>query len=129
MSREPSIPKPGQPIVEQGRTSPYWYRWFRELLRVTQREFKIGDVQTAAFNAEWDTINRVSTSSGNVIATAPDATLRQGARFAVAHTTTGNTLTVDGNGSQTIDGAASVTVTTYREFTSDGSNLLTTAKV
>jgi hypothetical protein len=69
------------------------------------------------------TLVKVDTSAGNVTLTLPPAAAVTGYEVKVKKMTAANTLTLDGDGSETIDGAATLAWTVqYQSFTvvSDG---------
>jgi hypothetical protein len=69
------------------------------------------------------TLVKVDTSGGNVTLTLPPASSVTGYEVKVKKMTAANTLTLDGDGSETIDGAATLAWTVqYQSFTvvSDG---------
>ena len=69
------------------------------------------------------TLVKVDTSGGNVTITLPPASSVTGYEVKVKKMTAANTLTLDGDGSETIDGAATLAWTVqYQSFTvvSDG---------
>jgi hypothetical protein len=55
------------------------------------------------------------TSGGNITVTLPPASTHSGSRFDVKKTIASNTLTVQGSGSDTVDGGASSSWTTLNE--------------
>ncbi len=72
------------------------------------------------------TIVLANTSSGNITITLPSAAMLLGRTLVVKKTAAANTLTIDANGSETIDGALTLAWTTqYQTFTvtSDGTNI------
>ena len=87
-------------------------------------------VKTGAYTAAWGELVRCDPSGGGFTVTLPSAVGRAGESVAVKNTTTStNTITIDGDGSETIDGAANVTITTSRGravLVSDGSGWLVT---
>lgn len=77
-----------------------------------------------AYTAADEPVILVDTSGGGVTITLPPAAGVSGRTYIIKKTTTdGNTVTIDGNGAETIDGAATATFTTsrgVREVYSDG---------
>lgn len=67
----------------------------------------------------------VDTTAGNVTITLPTAVGIAGTVYVIKKKVAGNTLTIDGNGAETIDGSATVSLTTqydYRMIMSEGAN-------
>ncbi len=68
-----------------------------------------------AYTAADEPVILVDTSGGGVTITLPPAAGVPGRTYVIKKTTTdGNTLTIDGDGAETIDGAATVAFTTSR---------------
>ncbi len=71
------------------------------------------------------TLYKVDTSGGSVTMTLPPARTAVGMRVEFKKMTSANTLTVDASGSETIDGSATLALTTQytgRSMVSDGSS-------
>lgn len=80
-------------------------------------------VTAATTIVDSDDVVLVDTTGGSVTVTLPPAATNLGRRFTVKKLIAANTLTLDGNGSETIDGAATVALTTRyaaRTVQSDG---------
>lgn len=110
----PQIPKHGtrysNPLSNE-LFEPTWYRWLRDFLRSAQREWLIKTTQTADFTAERDAWYPVDTTGGAVTVTLPaPSTLLPGARVGIKSIGGSNTLTVQDNDTELVEGAASVTV-------------------
>ena len=70
-----------------------------------------------------------STALGNVTLTLPSVAPRKGLGFLFRHSVASNTLTIDGSGAETIDGAATKASTTQYdilEIVSDGTEWVRT---
>ena len=87
------------------------------------------DVQTISATATLGltypaTLVLGDTTAGNITVTLPAARTVPGFRVEIKKLVAANTLTVDGNGSETIDGSATLTITpqyTSRSIICDGS--------
>jgi len=92
------------------------------------QQWMVSDVVTAAYQASWGEIVRLDASGGAFTVTLPDATDREGYTLVIKETAGSTaTVTVDGNGSQTIDGGSSISMNIARqalEFVSDGQNVM-----
>lgn len=101
-------------------------------LSVTAPEgaWSVTAVQTSAHNAAVGSLVRCDPSGGTFAVTLPTAVGNTGRRILVKNTTSSTTaITIDTTGGQTIDGAASVTITTgfgMRLLVSDGANWMLT---
>lgn len=88
-------------------------------------------VQTGAYNAAWGETVRVDPSGGAFTVTLPTAAGNAGRRLTVKNVTADTTaVTIDGNGAETVDGAADATISTARgslTFESDGTNVMIVA--
>lgn len=75
-------------------------------------------VSSATTLTENDDIVLVTTSGGSVTITLPPAALVPGVEFRIKKMSAANTVTIDGNGSETIDGSATFAFTTqYQSVT------------
>lgn len=87
--------------------------------------------KTTTFTATYGSTNKCDTSGGAYTATLPTAVGHQGKQITFIKTTSDtNALTLDGNSSETINGATTVTLSTQWEsmrIVSDGSNWLEVA--
>lgn len=80
-------------------------------------------VTAATTIIDSDDVVLVDTTGGSITVTLPPAATNLGRRFTVKKMVAANTMTLDGNGSETIDGAATVAVTVQyaaRTVQSDG---------
>lgn len=67
---------------------------------------------------DTDDVLLVDTTGGGVTVTLPEAKLYRGRRFTIKKMVAANTLTIDGAGAETIDGSATLAVTTqYTSYT------------
>jgi hypothetical protein len=66
---------------------------------------------TTAVLAGLDVTYLVTTTAGDVTLTLPPASLHAGRRITVKKLVAANTLTIDPNGAETVDGAATLTLT------------------
>ena len=102
--------------------------WLRNLKGLLGRTPVWGDDRTvtaATTITDSDELVLVDTTSGSVTVTLPTALGRKGRRFTVKKLIAANTLTLAGAGSDTIDGAATVGLTTRyaaRTVQSDNAN-------
>lgn len=88
------------------------------------------DIQSVSASATVNltyprTLYKVDTSGGNVTMTLPPARTAVGMRVEFKKMSAANTLTVDANGSETIDGSATLAWTTQyvgRSMVSDGTS-------
>ena len=91
-------------------------------------KWNVTDIKTAAYTAAWGDLVRVDATSHGFTVTLPSAADRAGHTVVIKEV--GNstqTVTVDGSGSETIDGASSISMTTAYgalEFVSDGQNVM-----
>jgi hypothetical protein len=98
--------------------------------QIASQKLRIKPTVSAAYTleADYDVIPADTTGAAFTI-TLPKAALHKGRLVFVKRINAGaNNLTVDGDGAETIDGAASVTLTAQWEvkrLTSDGTNWLT----
>lgn len=79
------------------------------------------------YSASWGELVLCNTSGGNLEVDLPAAGSNGGKTIHIKHVTAGNTLTIDGNSSETIDGSATVTDTTAGNsylVASDGTNVV-----
>ncbi len=79
------------------------------------------------YSASWGELVLCNTSGGNLEVDLPAAGSNGGKTLHIKHVTAGNTLTIDGNGAETIDGNATVTDTTAGNsylVASDGTNVV-----
>jgi hypothetical protein len=107
-----------------------WTAWNANLRRVVRQVTDEGRHATLAVSASTllgtltpFTLVQVDTSAGNVTLTLPPALAVRGFEIKIKKMTAANTVTVDGDGAETIDGAATLAWTTqYQSFTlvSDG---------
>jgi hypothetical protein len=103
-------------------------RYLRELMGLLGRTPTWGDhrtVTTATTVVDSDDLVLVDTTSGSVTVTLPSAVGRRGRKFTMKKLIAANTMTLAGAGSETIDGAATVAITTryaVRTVQSDGIN-------
>lgn len=103
-------------------------RVLRDLMAKLGRTPTWGDhrtVTTATTVVDSDDLILVDTTSGSVTVTLPSAVGRRGRKFACKKLIAANTMTLAGAGSETIDGAATVGITTQyaaRTVQSDGIN-------
>tara|TARA_R100001530_G_scaffold26226_3_gene21102 strand:- start:3279 stop:4685 length:1407 start_codon:yes stop_codon:yes gene_type:complete len=82
--------------------------------------------KTANYTASWGELVLCDTSGGSFTITLPAASTNDGKVIIVKHVTAGNTLTIDGNAAETIDGSATVTDTLAGNafaLISDGTNV------
>lgn len=115
MSILPPSPPLRTPIINQdGLTSWPWARWFQGL--ITPQPTAIG-ISTTYIAQPNDIILADTTTAGFTI-TLPPASKSQNALIRVMKVSAdGHTLTIDGNGADTINGAATATTTTqYAKF-------------
>lgn len=102
--------------ITAGETSPeaVW-RALKRLENVLGRTAQYGSTRTttsATTLMDSDDLLLVNTTGGNITVTLPLVASNLGRRFAVKKIAAGNTLTLDGNGSEQIDGAATLAWTT-----------------
>jgi len=79
------------------------------------------------YSASWGELVLCNTSGGNLEIDLPAAGSNSGKTIHIKHVTAGNTLTIDGNSSETIDKSATVTDTTAGNsylVASDGTNVV-----
>jgi hypothetical protein len=88
--------------------------------------YRIHTVTSAYTIVDTDGTVLVDASSGAVTATLPSAVGIQGKKFIVKCVDATNIATLDGDGSETIDGAANITLALWEVVTvqSDGANWL-----
>lgn len=89
-------------------------------------------VTAATTIIDSDDVVLVDTTGGSITVTLPPAATNLGRRFTMKKMVAANTMTLDGNGAETIDGAATVAVTVQyaaRTVQSDGSGWLIVASV
>lgn len=81
--------------------------------------YDIISVQTGGYIASFDEVVRCDPSGGGFTVTLPAASVAAGRTVIVKNTTSSiNTITIDGDGAETIDGQASVTITEgYKSLT------------
>ncbi|OQW48868.1 MAG: hypothetical protein A4C66_05940 [Nitrospira sp. HN-bin3] len=90
-------------------------RWADILSRMQRPNRRL--VSAATTLTEWDDSVDVDTTSGNITVTLPPAASVPGKQYHIKKSVAANTLTVDGNGSETIDGAATLAWTTqYQSY-------------
>lgn len=91
----------------------------------------VTSVQTGAYSAAWGETVRVDPSGGAFTVTLPTAAGNAGRRLTVKNVTDDTTaVTCDGDGAETVDGAADATISTARgslTFESDGANVMIVA--
>lgn len=90
-------------------------------------EFSQGFVSIPGATYTLKTYQQFAVTDVTCTVTLPDATLCRGKIFAIKNADTAATLTLDGNGSQTIDGATTLATSTVNEvikIISDGANWL-----
>lgn len=104
-------------------------------LSVTDRAGRqsVTAVQTGAYTAAWGETVRADPSGGGFTVTLPTAAGNAGRRITVKNTTSStNAITIDADGSETIDGAADATISTANgslTFESDGTNVMVVGAV
>lgn len=87
-------------------------------IRVTQQR---GIAKTADYTmVEYDDVVLVDTTAGAVTIILPSAADGKWQEYVIKKTAGGNTLTLDGAGGETIDGAATQPITTWMRVWSDG---------
>ena len=90
-------------------------RWADLLARVQRAHYR--QVSAATTLTEGDDSLDVTTSGGSVTVTLPPAASVPGKQYHVKKLSAANTLTLDGNGAETIDGAATLAWTTqYQSY-------------
>lgn len=93
-----------------------------------ERPFDVTAVKTAAYSAQFGELVRCDPTAGAFTVTLPSAVDQPGRYLAIKNASAStNTITVDGAGSETIDGSATADITTgYWGFIliSDGANWL-----
>lgn len=116
----------GEPAVDTTNKRLYYGDGSQNFL--VARAWNVTAVQTTTYAAAvWDLV-RCDPSGGGFTVNLPTAASRGGEGVVVKNTTTStNAITVDGNGAETIDGAATATINTSRgvlRLASDGTNWL-----
>lgn len=93
-------------------------------LLLTAIGYNIATITAAYTMVETDGTILIDASSSAVTATLPSAANLKGKRFTIKCTDATNTATLDGDGSETIDGAASITLAlnVFVTVQSDGTN-------
>jgi hypothetical protein len=113
-----------RPMVAWGAAANGLLRRLWELAEGSTRTAVIAVASSQTLALSWPfTLVRVTTTGGNVTLTLPPAATVVGYRVDVKKITAANTLTLDGDGSETIDGAATLAWTVqYQSYTvvSDG---------
>ena len=91
-------------------------------------KFVVTAIKTGTYTASWGELVRCDPSGGAFTVNLPTGATNDGRQIIVKNTTTStNTITLDPAGGETIDGAATATMTTARQavrISSDGTNLL-----
>lgn len=100
-----------------------------ESLPAANTDFTVASKATgdSPYSASWGELVLCNTSGGNLEVDLPAAGSNGGKTIHIKHVTAGNTLTIDGNSSETIDGNATVTDTTAGNsylVASDGTNVV-----
>ena len=100
-----------------------------ESLPAASTDFTVASKATgdSPYSASWGELVLCNTSGGNLEIDLPAAGSNGGKTIHIKHVTAGNTLTIDGNSSETIDGSATVTDTTAGNsylVASDGTNVV-----
>ena len=100
-----------------------------ESIPAASTDFTVASKATgdSPYSASWGELVLCNTSGGNLEIDLPAAGSNGGKTIHIKHVTAGNTLTIDGNSSETIDGSATVTDTTAGNsylVASDGTNVV-----
>jgi len=100
-----------------------------ESIPAASTDFTVASKATgdSPYSASWGELVLCNTSGGNLEVDLPAAGSNGGKTIHIKHVTAGNTLTIDGNSSETIDGSATVTDTTAGNsylVASDGTNVV-----
>ena len=100
-----------------------------ESIPAANTDFTVASKATgdSPYSASWGELVLCNTSGGNLEVDLPAAGSNGGKTIHIKHVTAGNTLTIDGNSSETIDGNATVTDTTAGNsylVASDGTNVV-----
>jgi len=97
-------------------------------IEAPEGQFTQTTVKTANYTAAWGELVRCDPSGGAFTVTLPTASGNAQRRIVIKNTTSDTTaITIDGNGAETIDGAATVIMATgYASLTlvSDGTNVM-----
>lgn len=88
----------------------------------------VTSIKTGAYTANWGELVRVDASGGSFTITLPTAVGNSGRKIMIKEVAdSSETVTIDGNASETIDGSATAELTTPRgafNFISDGANVM-----
>jgi len=107
-------PPPSQAkLVDEPQSDRIWKSWF-SLLYDTLKKLSFA-TKTAAYTAGREKVILVNTSGGSLTVTLPPASDNEGNFFYIKDIDSGvNTVTIDGNGAETIDGAATLVLAAAR---------------
>jgi hypothetical protein len=90
--------------------------------------YSMSGAQTATYAAVWGEVVMCDPTGGGFTVNLPTAVGNSGRQIIVKNDSAStNTITIEPDGSETIDGAANTTITTARgtvRITSDGTNLI-----
>jgi hypothetical protein len=114
-------------LTTETRNDPEYVRniafWVRRLFDLTQ--YRIEELSTSQTIRITRTLYVVDTSAGTLTITLPPAKEAKGEWIVFKKIVAANTMTIDGNGSETIDGATTQSTTTQwstLEIVSDGTS-------
>jgi hypothetical protein len=114
-------------LTTETRNDPEYVRniafWVRRLFDLTQ--YKVQTLTTTQEIKTTRTLYLIDTTSGNVTVTLPTAKEAKGEWIVFKKIVAANTMTIDGNESETIDGATTQSTTTQwstLEIVSDGTS-------
>jgi hypothetical protein len=105
--------KPGDILVDDSRRSTNVFQKFLNFVRgIANGELQIIETDADVTNTKYGIIYLVDTSTASRTINLPDLTTQQKTKWIWAKNTGTNSLTLDGFGSQTIDGSTTVVLST-----------------